>query len=380
MKHNRYIDVVQSATGSPYRPGNHIDILENGDEIFAAMLEAIQGAKHTIEFATYVYWHSRVATQFANSLCERARAGVRVRLLVDAVGAAIMSSRTVWQLERAGVEVAWFRPMRWPHLRNLNHRTHRKILLIDGGLGFTGGVGIADEWAGSAHTPRHWRETHCRLRGPACADLLAGFAENWYESTGERLTRPVPPPVAGEVAVHTTISTATVRPTSMEQLVEVIIHTAQSRLWITTAYFVPAPQYVAALVAAVARGVDVRVLTNGARSNHKVTRWAGQASYEALLRGGVKIYEYQPTVLHAKVISADASWATLGSTNLDERSLALNDELNISFTDASLVAQLDSSFEANLACSKLVELDDWLARSLPVRLLTRGASVFASQL
>src|SRR5664279_6050432 len=166
-----YVRLIEEATGTPFRAGNQFELLQNGDQIFPPMLTAIRGATHSIEFSTYVYWRSKIASEFAAALCERARAGVTVRLLVDAVGAAAMDSRTVWKLERAGVRLAWFRPVRWPYLHRLNNRTHRKILLVDGNVGFTGGVGIAAEWTGSADTARHWRETHCRIVGPAAADL-----------------------------------------------------------------------------------------------------------------------------------------------------------------------------------------------------------------
>jgi len=363
-----------------FRPGNRLGLLQNGDEIFPAMLEAIRGAQTSIEFLTYVYWNSRIANEFATALCERARAGVKVRLLVDAVGGAVMNTRTVWQLERAGVQVAWFRPLRWPYLRKLNNRTHRKILIVDGHIAFTGGVGIADEWTGAADGPRHWRELHCRIEGPAAADLFAGFAENWLESTHEHLALPPAASAAGTVAIQTTISTAGQRPTTMEQLFRGAITDARHKLWIATAYFVPSDSFTAALAAAAGRGVDVRVLTNGPLSNHKITRLAGRASYGVLLEAGVKIYEYRPTVLHSKVMTADGRWATLGSTNFDNRSLVLNDELNISFTDTDLVASLDASFLKDLEQAQEVTLAVRRKAHWSERLAESASSVFRGQL
>jgi cardiolipin synthase len=377
---NRIANLVEQATGNTSRPGNQLTVLSNGAQIFPAMLDAIKGAKHTIEFATYVYWASEIANQFADALCERAREGVKVRLLIDAVGGAIMNSRTVWQLEQAGVRVAWFRPMRWNSLIHLNNRTHRKILLIDSHTSFTGGVGIADFWTGNADDPRHWRETHCRIDGPACADLLASFAENWREATHEQLDGRPLPAAAGSTAVLTTSSTAGPRPTKIEQLVSGAIAAASERLWITSAYFVPNHQVSAALIAAAARGVDVRVLTNGPLSNHKVTWHAGRASYQSLLQGGVNIYEYRPTVLHSKVITADASWATIGSTNVDDRSLILNDELNISFGAPKIIEELDRQFLADLERSKQIKARSWRRRAFTGRLAEAGASMFRRQL
>jgi cardiolipin synthase len=372
--------VVSDATASPFRAGNQVDILQNGDEIFPALLDAVRRAEHTIEFLSYVFWRSHIAREFAKALIERAQAGVEVRLLIDAVGGASIGARTIWLLERSGVKVGWFRPGYIKYVRRLNHRTHRKILLIDGEVGFTGGVGIADEWAGLGQDEQHWRETHCRVAGPACADMHAAFAESWLEATGERLADRAVPEPAGDVAVHTTISTAGLRPTRVELLVEAVFAAATTRLWLTSAYFVPGPAIIAALAAAAVRGVDVRVLTNGPSTNHRVTRLAGRASYAALLEAGVKIYEYQPTVHHAKVMTADSAWGTIGSTNLDPRSLILNDELNVSFVDPGLIGTLDRQFEEDLQASHLITPDQWALRSRLDRLAESGAALFANQL
>jgi cardiolipin synthase len=377
---NRYVNLVEQATGAKFRSGNEFTVLNNGAEIFPAMLEAIHYARRTIEFVTYVYWASDIANQFADALCERARAGVKVRLLVDAVGGAIMSTRTVYQLEKAGVKIAWFRPPRWNSIIRLNNRTHRKILLIDGKVGFAGGVGIADFWTGNADSPKHYRETHCRIAGPACTDLFASFAESWAEATHEHLPDRRATAGAGQVAVATTSSTAGVRPTKIEELIYTLVPAATKRLWITSAYFIPNPKLSALLIDAVARGVDVRVLTNGPLSNHKVTWMAGRASYQRLLAGGVQIYEYLPTVLHSKTITADGLWATVGSTNLDDRSLILNDELNVSVVDGAIIQRLDRDFEADLERSVQIRAPKWRRRALTGRLAEAGASVFARQL
>jgi len=370
----------ESATGRASRPGNHIAILQNGNEIFSSMLEAIRGAETSIEFTTYVYWRSHIATEFADALIERARAGVRVSLLIDAIGGAVMSTRTVGALERAGVKVAWFRPMWVGHLRRLNHRTHRKILLVDGRIGFTGGVGIADQWDGDAQGPGNWRETHCRIEGPACLDLHDGFTDNWLDATGQRLATTITPAKAGTTDILTTLSTNYPRPTGIERLFDAAIATATQRLWITTAYFVPTAEHIQALSAAVARGVDVRVLTNGPHTNHKLTRRAGQASYEALIENGVRIYEYQRTVLHVKLITVDGQWATIGSANFDSRSLVLNDELNISITGADFVGPLDRQFIQDIKISKHISIAYWQRRHWYDRVLEAGSRAFSSQL
>jgi cardiolipin synthase len=370
----------ESVLGVESRAGNHITIFQNGDEIFPAMLEAIQGATTSIELVTYVYWHSQIAREFANALCERARAGVKVRLLIDAFGGAIMSTRMVGQLEQAGVRIAWFRPFSASNWRRFNHRTHRKILIIDGHIGFTGGVGIADQWNGDATDAKHWRETHCRIMGPACVDLAAGFWANWTEATGERLPEQAILPAAGLTTILTTASATGPRPTAVEALFEAAIAAATQRLWITTAYFVPNRAIVSALIAAVARGVDVRVLTNGHRSNHKLTLLAGRATYDALIAGGVKIYEYQLTVIHVKVMTVDKEWVSIGSANIDNRSLVLNDELNVSFVDPQVVVDLDLQFLEDLKHARHMRVALWQRRAWPMRLLEVGSTVFSKQL
>jgi cardiolipin synthase A/B len=377
---NPYIPLVEAAAGSPFRPGNAFELLHNGDEIFAAMLEAIRGATSSIEFLTYVFWRGRIATEFAAALAERARAGVKVRLLIDAFGGASMDARTIWALERAGVRLAWFRPVRWPHWPKVNHRTHRKVLLIDGHTGFTGGAGIADVWLGTAQDKHHWRETHCRISGPACIDLHAGFAENWHEATSETLAPPTPEP-AGTVAAQTTISSAGATPTSMRRLVEAVFGAATRRLWVTTGYFVPNGLITRLLTQAARRGVDVRVLTNNHRyTDHPLTVLAGRASYGRLLEAGVKLYEYEKTMHHAKIITADSAWATLGSTNLDPRSLAINDELNVSVVDPDIIGTLDLKFLEDLKHAEHIRSSRWLRRGRLIRMVESGTSVIRHQL
>lgn len=380
MRHS-YTRLVEAAVGVPFRAGNSLQLLHNGDEIFPAMLTAIRQATHSIEFLTYIFWRGQVANDFAAALIERARAGVKVRLLIDAVGGASMDSRTIWALERAGVRLAWFRPVRWPHWLKLNHRTHRKVLLVDGHTGFTGGVGVADIWLGSGQDRQHWRETHCRITGPACTDLHAGFADNWHEATGETLTAPAPAPAAGDIAVQTAMSTGGSGLTPIERLLTAVFAAATHRLWITTGYFVPSRAIVALLCEAARRGVDVRILTNNLRhTDHPLTVHAGRASYQRLLDVGVKVYEYHKTMHHAKIITADSAWGTLGSTNLDPRSLALNDELNVSFTEPDIIGALDLQFLEDLKDADHIRPTHWYQRGRLARLAETGSSVFRQQL
>jgi cardiolipin synthase len=375
-----YQTLTERATGSPWRMGNSFELLQNGDAIFPAMLDAIRGATESIEFLSYVFWRSDIATDFTRALVERAKAGVKVRVLVDAFGGATMSSRAIWQLERAGVLVGWYHPGRWQYLWLLNNRTHRKLLIVDGRIGFTGGVGIAEAWTGNGQDRDHFRETQCRIEGPAVVDLHAGFADNWPDSSASRLSHPRPAAEAGSVAVHTTISRASVRPSEAQRLFREVFASTQSRLWITSAYFVPSQAIQSDLRAAARRGVDVRVLTNGATSNHRFTTMAGRASYQSLLNAGVKIYEYKTTMHHAKVITADGVWGTIGSVNIDARSLVLNDELNVSVLDERVVGAMDHQFLADLEQSAQIKASAWRTRGRMQRLAESGVSIFAGQL
>jgi cardiolipin synthase len=363
--------LVEALTIAPLRQGNRVTVLRNGSEIFPAMLEAIRSARRTVDFATYVYWTGSIAPEFAQALAERAEAGVEVNVLLDAVGAAKMDRSLVERLERAGATVAWFRPPRWWTLHKLNNRTHRKILVVDGTVGFTGGVGIAEEWTGNCEDPGHWRDTHVRVEGPAARDLLGGFLDNWAEATRSILSgRGHLPDVGGfedGIPAQVTRSTAEKGSTDAEHLFYAAIACARERIWLTTAYFAPRRAFVDALCDAVRRGVDVRVLSNGPHIDRQVVRQAGRHLYQHMLACGVRIFEYQRTMLHAKVLIVDANWATVGSINFDNRSFALNDELNLSLHDRAVVAGLEKHFLADVDDAVELDLDAWRARPAAVR-------------
>jgi cardiolipin synthase len=376
--------LVEALTAAPLRQGNRVTVLRNGDEIFPAMLAAIRSAERTIDFATYVYWTGSIAPQFAGALAERASAGVEVNVLLDAVGAAKMDRALVTRLEQAGAKVAWFCPVRWWTLHKLNNRTHRKILVVDGRVGFTGGVGIAEEWTGNGQDSRHWRDTHVRVEGPAARDLLGGFLENWAEATQCILTgREHLPDVEGfddGVQVQVTRSTAQKGSTDAEHLFYAAIACARERLWLTTAYFAPRQAFVDALCAAVGRGVDVRVLVNGPHIDKETVRQAGRRSYDALLACGGRIFEYQRTMLHAKVLVVDSAWATVGSINFDNRSFALNDELNLSVRDRAVVAEFEKHFLADVDDAVELDLARWRARPLSARAKELGSALVNREL
>ena len=365
--------LVEALTIAPLRQGNRVTVLRNGDEIFPAMLEAIRSAEHTINFATYVYWTGSIAPEFAGALAERAEAGVQVNVLLDAVGAAKMDHSLIERLEEAGAKVAWFRPPKWYTLHKLNNRTHRKILVVDGRVGFTGGVGIAEEWTGNCEDPGHWRDTHVRVEGPAARDLLGGFLDNWAEATQRILSGPHHLPDVGGfddgVQVQVTRSTAEKGSTDAEHLFYAAIACARERIWLTTAYFAPRRAFVDALCAAVGRGVEVCVLTNGPHMDKQVVRQAGRLAYEQMLECGMRIFEYQRTMLHAKVMIVDANWVTVGSINFDNRSFALNDELNLIIYSRPLAQRLERIFAEDVALSKPVTYSSWRKRGFTAKIL-----------
>ncbi len=358
--------LLESLAGAPVRDGNRIDVLRNGHEIFPAMLDAIRSAERTIDFATFVYWRGDIAPEFADALSERASAGVEVNVLLDAMGAAKMERTLVNKLRDAGAQVEWFRPPHWYSIHKVNNRTHRKILAVDGRVGFTGGVGIAEEWTGNCESPDHWRDTHLRLEGPSVRDLVGGFQENWAEATRCIL-------LDGHLGDTTSIpngsraqilrSSAGKGSTNAEELFYSAILCARRTLWVTTAYFAPRRAFILALIDAVKRGVDVRVLVNGPHIDKEAVRQAGRSSYDDLLEGGVKIFEYQRTMLHAKTLVVDGSWSTVGSINFDNRSFSLNDELNLSVWDEPVARTLEGQFKLDLEDARELTLEKWRARS-----------------
>jgi len=375
--------LIEALTGAPLRLGNRVQVLRNGCRIFPSMLDAIAGARDTIDFATYAYWTGDIAPQFASALCERAKAGVEVNVLLDAVGASRMDRSLVDDLANAGANVEWFRPPRWYTVEKINNRTHRKILVVDGSVAFTGGVGIAEEWTGDCEDPDHWRDTHIRVEGPVARDILGGFLENWAEARRSILTGRHLPDVEGfddGVRAQVTRSSATKGSTEAEQLFYTAIESAREKLWITTAYFAPRQAFVDVLKDAVDRGVDVRLIVNGPHIDHDLVRRAGHISFGELLEAGVRIFEYQRTMLHAKVTVVDGSWATIGSINFDNRSFALNDELNLSLQDDGVAAELEAHFEQDLADSIELTPDTWTKRPVAGRAKELAAALIRREL
>lgn len=363
--------------------GNRIDTLVNGHRIFPAMLEAIAQARESITFETFIYWSGTVGDRFADALIERAGAGVRVHVLLDWVGSQRMDPRIVDRLRRDHVQLVRFHPPTWRHLTRLNNRTHRKLLVVDGRIGFTGGVGIADSWDGDADLPDHWHDMHYRVQGPAVAQLQAAFLDNWIKARGELLHGPRYFPelaAAGDTAAQVFVSSPSGGSESMHLMFNYAIVCARRSVRIATAYFVPDALTVDTLLAAVARGVSVTVLVPGSRTDSLIARRASQALWGRLLRGGVRLFAYQPCQLHWKVLIVDDRWVSVGSTNFDNRSFRLNDEANLNVHDPTFAATQVALFEADLAHSRPITLAGWRSRPRHRRLIEAASQLVRSQL
>ncbi len=306
---DEFLRATEAITSTPISPGNRAQILINGDEIFPAFIETIASAQQSVNLLTYVYWHGEIAREIADAICERAEQGVEVNVLFDAVGSAKMGRELTAQIRDAGANLAIFRPPKPYAIRRLNNRTHRKLCIVDGKIGLIGGVGIADEWTGNAEDPDHWRDTHVRVRGPVVRGLQGAFAENWLEATGDVLVGPkyLPDlePIEGGCKMQLVRSSAGVGDTNIEALYFLAIACARRNINLTAAYFAPRPAFIEALCDAAKRGVDVRLLVPGTHIDKAFVRKAGRGSYEELLECGVQIWEYCPTMLHAKTLTID---------------------------------------------------------------------------
>jgi cardiolipin synthase A/B len=361
-----FLRASEALTGAPISWGNDVDLLINGDQIFPCYLDTIRGARRTVCLLTYIYWRGEIADAVADALCERARAGVECNVLIDAVGGAKLERGLVERMIDAGVRVTRFRPPKPYAARRLANRTHRKILVADGEVGLTGGVGIAEEWTGDAQDPDHWRDTHVRVRGPVVRGLFGAFAENWLEATGEVLVGddylPELPEREHGGPMMVVRSSAGVGDSNAEALYYLAIAAAQRRLDLTAAYFVPRPAFTEALQDAAERGVRVRVLVPGPHMDKPPVRMAGRASYDELLDVGVKIYEYRPTMLHAKTMVVDDIWSSVGSVNFDNRSFQLHDEATLCVQSEAFAAKLTAQFERDLAVAERIRRDRWRDR------------------
>jgi cardiolipin synthase len=361
-----FLRAAEALTGAPVSYGNDVDLLVNGDQIFPAYLDAIRNAEQTVNLLTYAYWKGDIAIEVAEVLCDRASNGIECNVLIDAVGGAQMDRKLVGEMRDAGVTFCWFRPPKPYAVRRLQHRTHRKLLIVDGAIGFTGGVGIAEEWTGNAQDPDHWRDTHVRVRGPVVRGLQGAFGENWLEGTGSVLAGDRYLPDLDEVEdggpMQVMRSSATVGDTNAEALVYLALAAAKRSIELTSAYFVPRPAFTQALLEATERGVELRILVPGSHIDKEFVRTAGRASYDQLLEAGVELYEYCPTMLHAKTLVVDGIWSCVGSVNFDNRSFQLHDEVALCVQSERFANELREAFEKDLAVSERIEPGAWSDR------------------
>jgi cardiolipin synthase len=379
----QFVRSMGSLLGPGIVPGNTVQGLRNGDEIFPAMLAAIRSAKRTVCFETFIYWSGSVGREFADAFCERARAGVKVHVVLDWVGSGKMDASMQETMTRAGVQVVKYHPLRWYSLGRLNNRTHRKLLIVDGRVGFTGGVGIADNWLGDAQDPDHWRDSHFRLEGPAVAQMQAAFMDNWMETCaqvlhGEEYFPELQP--AGTQAAQLFKSSADDASESVRLMYLLSISSAAKDVRIANAYFVPDSLAVSTLVAARRRGVKVEIIVPNRHIDSKLVRRASRSLWGPLLEAGVAIYEYQPTMFHVKVVIVDEVWTSVGSTNFDNRSFRLNDEANLNILDAGFAEGQAKVFEEDMAKSRQVTLEEWRRRPWRERVIERLAGLLRLQL
>ncbi|HVS73613.1 MAG TPA: phospholipase D-like domain-containing protein [Phycisphaerae bacterium] len=372
--------------GPPLVGGNEIETLRNGDEIFPAMLKDIRGARKTITFETYIYWSGNVGKQFGDAFAERARAGVKVHVLVDWYGSSKIDKSVVKEMKDAGVQFYEYHPVYffdWGSVAQIDHRTHRKLLIVDGQVGYTGGVGIADEWTGNATDPKHWRDNQYRVQGPVVGQLQAAFMENWLETTGDVLEgEGYFPPLksAGTEPAQVFKSNYHGGSESMQLLYLMSVASAAHTVRMETAYFVPDDQTIAFLLAARKRGVNVEIIVPGPHIDEKVVRATSRSRWGPLLAAGVKIYEYRHTMFHCKLLIVDDQWVSLGSSNLDERSFRLNDEANLNVLDPSFARSQIAMFEQDKARSRQISYELWRHRPLWEKVTGIATNLFGDEM
>jgi cardiolipin synthase A/B len=379
----QFTRTLEALMGAPLKEGNDVRELSNGDEIFPAMLEAIRSAKRTIDFESYIYWSGDVGSQFADALVERARAGVKVNVLIDFMGSQKAEESLLDRLRGAGIDVAKYNPPRLLTLLDLNNRTHRKLLVIDGRIGFTGGVGISDTWAGHAESPEHWRDEHFRLEGPTVAQMQATFMDNWVELRPDihhdesYFPELVPAGAIKAQVIHSSPNGGSLK---IRLMYGFFVNGARKTLRIANAYFVPEDAAIDELVLAARRGVKVEIIVPGPITDAQTIRRASRAKWGKMLEAGIAIYEFQPTMYHCKVMIVDDLWTSVGSTNFDNRSFRINDESNLNIRDEEFAKKQAVKFEEDKTRSRRYTLEDWQSRGAFDEAVDRAASVIDTQL
>ncbi len=364
-----FLRIIEALSDAQVHPRTRVEVLTNGEVYYEAELDAISKARHSINIEAYIFQKGVVASRFVNALAERARAGVRVNIVLDAIGSFATWNSYFKELRDAGGRVCWYHPLKWYTLPRINNRTHRELFIIDGEIGFIGGAGVADHWLISKPDRPRWRDTMFRVEGGAVARLQATFAENWLEASGEILIDKDYFPFCeadGTASALVVDSSPTAgMSTRARMLYQTLLASAQESIYITTPYFLPdrsARQEMARAIRE--RGVEVKIITPGKNNDHLLTRRSSRRLYGELLRAGAVIYEYEPAMLHAKSMIVDRLWSVVGSTNFDNRSFGLNDEVNLAAFDRQLAERLEQDFRQDVAASRAVSYDEWRRRSI----------------
>jgi cardiolipin synthase A/B len=379
----RFVNELGVLLGPPFLAGTRVQALLNGEQIFPPMLAAIRAAKRSITFETYIYWSGDIGREFAQALAERARQGVKVHVLLDWVGSAKMDPSLIDTLSAAGVEVHQFHPPHWSHIGRLNNRTHRKLLVVDGRTGFKGGVVVASPWTGDAQDPAHWRDTHFEIEGPVVAQMQSVFIDNWIKVTGDVLHGPdyfptLTPSGPGQAQMFS--SSPSGGSESMQLMYLLSVTAASKSIDLSASYFVPDALTLEALVQAIQRGVNLRIVVPGRHIDSETVPQASRATWGPLLAAGAVIAEYEPTMYHCKVMIVDGLLVSVGSTNFDNRSFRLNDEATLNVVDEAFASVQTATFEADLAKSHRVSHAEWLVRPWRERFGEALASVLGTQL
>ena len=372
-----------SLLGPPLVGGNRAQELLNGDQIFPAMLAAIRSAQHSITFETYIYWSGDIGREFADALSERAKAGVKVHVLLDWIGSGKIDQSFLDEMRAAGAEIRKFHKPNWYNLARLNNRTHRKLLVVDGKTGFTGGVGIAPKWTGAGQDADHWRDSHFRIEGPVVAQMQSVFMDNWLKVTGLVMHGETYFPAlqaVGDVSAQVFSSSPSGGSESMQLMYHLSITAAERTIDLSSAYFVPDELTSKALTDALKRGVKIRIITPGEIIDTDTVRAASRGTWGPLLKAGAEIYEYQPTMYHCKVMIVDKLLVSVGSTNFDNRSFRLNDEANLNVFDTAFAEKQTGIFEQDLMRARQVTYQAWADRPLKEKLMERVALLLESQL
>jgi cardiolipin synthase len=382
IESDEFLNTIAGASSAPFVGGNAVELLNNGDAFYPRMLDAITNAEVSITIEAYIYWAGDIGIHFARALAERARSGVTVKILLDAIGSASIGTEILQTLEDGGCQVAWYNPIHWYTIGRFNNRTHRKSLIIDGRIAFTGGAGIADHWKGDARGPHEWRDMQVRLEGPAVTPLQAGFAHNWLQTTGELLSGegyyPSIPP-SGRLSAQTLMSSPESGGSTVRIMYYLSIVCARKSIFIANPYFIPDAVAIETLIDAKRRGIDVRIMVSGDRNDNWLARQNSVRLYGPLLKAGIEVYEYDRTMLHHKTMVVDGVWLTVGTTNFDNRSFSHNEESNVCVFDRALATELQQIFLEDMAVCERIALENWRRRGIRAKIQELVASFLEEQ-